>query len=161
MRLSLMSLLKFDGGKYTFMPIPGKRRSINSNGGTRSLSALTSETISVVPITQSSIMRIEILTSVFFSSGREISPLQYGHIICFSKYLPLTISNLSPLISLLAFRKALWRLFFCGLKGDAVKYMTFSRTWPSPRKLSQSLTISIQYNRRHAASVLLLRFNPK
>ena len=68
---------------------------------------------------------MEMFTSVFFSSGRMIVYLQLGQTIFFSKYFPLTISNLSLFKSLLALRNELWRLLFSLLSGEAVKYTIF------------------------------------
>ena len=101
-------------------------------------------------------MRMDIFTSVFFSSGRIMVYLQLGQTIFFSKYLPLTISNLSPFNSLLALRKELCLLLLSLLSGDAVKYTTFARLLVFPPRTSQRISPSPP-NRlfAHACSIFL------
>ncbi|MBO5731711.1 MAG: hypothetical protein J6R67_10970 [Treponema sp.] len=75
----------------------------------------------------------------------EIEKLQFGQVICFSRYFPRTISNLSLFNILFAFNKALCLALLFGFKGVAVKYITFFRISSGERKPSHSFTILIQY----------------
>lgn len=63
------SVLKFVGGKYTFIFFNEKLFLINSKGETKSLSAVTKITLSTIFKAQSPIRCVAILTSVLFSSG--------------------------------------------------------------------------------------------